>query len=107
MALPYGEFELTRGHGLRRDAKDIPWYRHDLAPLLKNHWVEIKFGDRTCYAQWEDVGPSEVDDFDDVFGTAPNPRNTFDIKAGLDASPAVGITLGWATIKLVLGALRR
>ena len=35
VALPYGEFELTRGHDLRRDAQDIPWYRHDLAPLLR------------------------------------------------------------------------
>ena len=93
VALPYGEFELTRGHDLRRDAKDIPWYRHDVAPLLKNHWVEIKFGDRTCYAQWEDVGPSEVDDFDYVFGAA-NPRNTFGLKAGLDVSPAVWHYLG-------------
>ena len=94
VALPYGEFELTRGHDLRRDAHDIPWYRHGLVPLLKNHWVEIKLGGRTCFAQWQDVGPFEVDDFGYVFGAAPTPRNTFDVKAGLDVSPAVWHYLG-------------
>jgi hypothetical protein len=94
VALPYGEFESTRGYDLRRDAQNIPWYRRDLAPLLKNHWVEIKLGNRTCYAQWQDVGPFEVDDFDYVFGATLNPRNTFDLKAGLDVSPAVWHYLG-------------
>jgi hypothetical protein len=47
-----------------------------------------------CYAQWQDVGPFEVDDFDYVFGATPNPRNTFDLKAGLDVSPAVWHYLG-------------
>jgi hypothetical protein len=94
VALPYGEFELTSGYNLRRDAQNIPWYRRGLAPLLKNHWVAISFGERTCYAQWQDVGPSEVDDFDYVFGAARSPRNTFDLKAGLDVSPAVLHYLG-------------
>ena len=52
------------------------------------HWVVINRGDRTCYAQWEDVGPFEVDDFAFVFGSVKRPRNTFDAKAGLDVSPA-------------------
>jgi hypothetical protein len=94
VALPYGEFALTRGYELRRDAQNIPWYRPGLSPLLKNHWVEIKFGNRTCYAQWQDVGPFEVDDFGYVFGAAPDPRNTFDLKAGLDVSPAIWHYLG-------------
>lgn len=94
VALPYGEFASTGGYELRRDAQNVPWYRRGLAPLLKNHWVEIKRAGRTCYAQWQDVGPFEVDDFDYVFGAAPNPRNTFDVKAGLDVSPAVWGYLG-------------
>ena len=73
MALPFGEFELTRGHDLKPDAQDVPWYRRGIAPLLKNHWVEIKLGDRTCYAQWQDVGPFEVDDFAFVFGDCQEP----------------------------------
>ena len=56
--------------------------------------VEIKLGDRTCYAQWQDVGPGEVDDFAFVFGDAKNPRNSFDAKAGLDVSPAEWHHLG-------------
>jgi len=89
VALPFGEFESTRGHTLKRDAQNVPWYSRGLSPLLKNHWVEIKLGDRTCYAQWQDVGPFKVDDFAFVFGNSKNPANTFDAKAGLDVSPAV------------------
>lgn len=89
VALPYGEFDSTHGNMLRADALNIPWYRHGLTPLLKNRWVEINFSERTCFAQWEDVGPSEVDDFDYVFGRARIPRNTFGLKAGFDVSPAV------------------
>ena len=89
VALPDGEFDSTHGNMLRADALNIPWYRHGLTPILKNRWVEINFAERTCFAQWEDVGPSEVDDFDYVFGRARIPRNTFGLKAGLDVSPAV------------------
>jgi hypothetical protein len=94
VALPYGEFKSGHGYDLRPDAQNIPWYRRHLTPLLKNHWVAVKLADRMCYAQWEDVGPFEVDDFDYVFGAAPTPRNTFDLKAGLDVSPAVWHYLG-------------
>ena len=94
VALPFGEFESTRGYNLKPDAQNIPWYAPGSLPLLKNHWVEIMLGDRTCYAQWQDVGPSEVDDFAFVFGSAKDPRNTFDTKAGLDVSPAVWHYLG-------------
>jgi hypothetical protein len=94
VALPFGEFESESGYELRLDARDIPWYRPGLSPLLKNHWVEINRRDRTCYAQCEDVGPFEVDDFAFVFGNAKRPRNAFDAKAGLDVSPAVWHFLG-------------
>ena len=60
----------------------------------ERHQDEVNRGDRTCYAQWEDVGPLEVDDFAFVFGNAKLPRNTFDAKAGLDVSPAVWRYLG-------------
>jgi hypothetical protein len=92
VALPYGEF--VEESDLKIDARLVPWYRPGLSPLLKNRWVEIRLGDRFCYAQWEDVGPCEEDDFHYVFGMGLLPRNKFDAKAGLDLSPAVWFHLG-------------
>ncbi len=93
VALPYGEF-TEHGDALKHNARHVPWYRSGLDPLLKNRWVEIRRNDRSCFAQWQDVGPCGEDDFDFVFGTAGKPRNTFDAKAGLDVSPAVWHHLG-------------
>jgi hypothetical protein len=92
VALPYGEF--VRDLKLKPEAQNIPWYRRGLSPLLKNRWVKIRRAGRSCYAQWQDVGPCNEDDFDFVFGDANKPRNTFDAKAGLDVSPAVWHFLG-------------
>jgi hypothetical protein len=92
VALPFGEF--IRGNEVKREAQRIPWYRPELSPLLKNRWVEVRRGGRSCYAQWQDVGPNGEDDFDFVFGRGTKPRNTFDAKAGLDMSPAVWNYLG-------------
>jgi hypothetical protein len=64
------------------------------SPLLKNRWIEILLDGRSCFAQWQDVGPCNEDDFAFVFGNATKPRNTFDAKAGLDVSPAVWHYLG-------------
>ena len=92
-ALPYGEFDANGG--LKASARGIPWY-HEPAEnesLLKNHWIEVKYGNKICYAQWEDVGPFEEDDFDYVFGTAL-PANTEGAGAGLDLSPAAWDCLG-------------
>jgi len=92
VALPYGEF--TRGNKLKPRVQNVPWYRHGLSPILKNRWVEIRRKGRSCYAQWQDVGPCNEDDFDFVFGNAAKPSNTFDARAGLDVSPAVWRYLG-------------
>jgi hypothetical protein len=91
VALPDGEF--TEAGDLKRQARDIPWFYSD-SPLLKNHWIEIVLDGRSCFAQWQDVGPCGENDFDFVFGDAVEPLNTFDAKAGLDASPAVWHHLG-------------
>ena len=69
VALPYGEF-TEQGDALKHNARHVPWYRSGLDPLLKNRWVEIRRNDRSCFAQWQDVGPCGEDDFDFVFGTA-------------------------------------
>ena len=92
VALPYGE--LTANDRLKAEARDIPWYRPGLDPLLKNRWVEIRYNGRSCFAQWQDVGPCGEDDFAFVFGDADVPLNTFEAEAGLDVSPAVWHRLG-------------
>lgn len=55
----------------------------------KDRWVEIKVEDgsgRTCYAQWEDVGPLRYDHAEYVFGSQRPDTYT---RAGLDVAPAV------------------
>jgi hypothetical protein len=92
-ALPYGEF--TDSGVVKPDVTRVPWYdpahppRHG-ASILKNRWIEITHGDCTAYAQWQDVGPFETDDWAYVFGDA-KPRES---RAGLDLSPATAAALG-------------
>jgi hypothetical protein len=92
-ALPYGDRD--ENENLKESIKLIPWYRNISKDesILKNIWIEIKYKNKTCYAQWEDVGPFETDDFNYVFGTS-SPKNTFGVAAGLDVSPAVWDCLG-------------
>src|SRR5215469_12059582 len=92
VALPYGE---TDDNGaLKESAKMIPGYGTDQTPITKNRWVEIRRKGKSCFAQWQDVGPYEADDFDWVFGDSTRPKNTFGLKAGLDISPAAAQYLG-------------
>lgn len=53
----------------------------------------IRYGNRVCYAQWEDCGPFQTDDVEYVFGNA-RPSNGKNNGAGLDISPAVRDYLG-------------
>lgn len=92
-ALPYGEF--TDAGTVRADVIRVPWYDPADPPqhgrsILKNRWIEVRSGDRTAYAQWEDVGPFQTDDADYVFGHA-RPKEP---RAGLDLSPATAAALG-------------
>ncbi len=53
----------------------------------KDRWVWIKNAQgRSCFAQWEDVGPLRYDHAEYVFG---NDRPNTYTRAGLDVSPAV------------------
>ncbi len=94
-ALPYNDFKS----GKRRvDAKEVvPWAGEKqwgkTESMCKNHWIKITRGEKTCYAQWEDVGPFKTDDADYVFGTA-QPKNKSNKHAGLDLSPAAANYLG-------------
>lgn len=56
--------------------------------VCKNNWIEISNSGKTCYAQWQDVGPIFTDDYDYVFG-GQAPRAHRNDMAGLDVSPAI------------------
>lgn len=96
VALPYND--LARGGGHRAEASEvIPWfwrdYRGDGISVCKGRWVAIHARGSVCYAQWEDVGPFEVDHWQYVFGSDA-PRPNLNNAAGVDVSPAVRDFLG-------------
>jgi len=96
IALPYNDvvdYNTTKSSAKNR----IPWFKQRFAregkSVLKGVWLAIRYGNRICYAQWEDCGPFETDDVDYVFGSS-RPRNTSNNGAGIDVSPAVRDYLG-------------
>lgn len=91
IALPYND--VAKGGVHRPEAsRVIPWfwerYRGDGISVCKGRWVAVHHKGRVCYAQWEDVGPFEVDHWQYVFGNE-NPRPNRNKGAGIDLSPAV------------------
>lgn len=91
IALPYND--VAKGGVHRPEAsKVIPWfwesYRGDGISVCKDRWLAIHHKGRVCYAQWEDVGPFEVDHWQYVFG-GESPRPNRNQAAGIDLSPAV------------------
>ena len=89
VALPYNDY--TDEGEKKEISKQIPWYtgaEPEEYSIMKNKWVEIKYGENTCYGQIEDTGPYEEDDFEYVFGTS-QPKNQVGAKAGIDISPAL------------------
>lgn len=91
IALPYNDVQKGGTH--RAEAYQvIPWfweaYRGDGISVCKDRWVEIHHSGKVCYAQWEDVGPFEVDHWQYVFGNE-SPRPNRNQSAGIDLSPAV------------------
>jgi hypothetical protein len=91
IALPYND--VAPGGVHRPEAAEvIPWfwerYQGDGISVCKGRWLAIHHQGRVCFAQWEDVGPFEVDHFGYVFGNeAPRPNRNKN--AGIDVSPAV------------------
>ena len=81
VALPFAE--VDRDGNLKEAAKRIPGFGEGREPLTRNRWVEIRYKGKSCYAQWQDVGPFGEDDFDWVFGDAQKPKNREGLKAGL------------------------
>lgn len=92
VALPYGE--ISDSDTVKPDVDQVPWYAGQQLSrgrsILKNRWVEVRSGDRTAYAQWEDVGPFNEDDPAYVFGDA----EPTEARAGIDLSPATAAALG-------------
>ena len=96
VALPYNDVASQGGHKSEA-AKVIPWFAR-LNPesgktVCKGRWLQIYRGGRSCFAQWEDCGPWDTDDWEYVFGTKP-PKTKQNGSAGLDLSPAVRDYLG-------------
>ena len=102
VALPFNDFDAQGVH--KSDlASYVPWASGQDDPansLLKNRWIKIRKGDKTAYAQWEDVGPFGEDDWPYVFSSSA-PRNAINQHAGLDVSPAVRDYLALADIDQV------
>jgi hypothetical protein len=77
--------------------KWIPWYKtpargQRYVSQCKGRWLQIRTPNgKSCFAQWEDVGPIRYDYASYVFG---NDRPREFNKAGLDVSPAVRDYLG-------------
>jgi hypothetical protein len=88
VALPYDD--MTEGGATKASAAIIPWFvKRGSKSILKNRWIAVRANDRTCYAQWQDVGPFVTDDAAYVFGTATEPKNRQIAGAGIDLSPAM------------------
>jgi len=92
VALPFNDFD-DNGKKKPNLDKIIPWYMPTYQSLMKNRWVKITHNGKTAYAQIEDAGPNEYDDYKYVFGNS-EPINTFGAHAGIDVSPAVKTYLG-------------
>lgn len=96
VALPYND---VAGWGAHKPeaSKVIPWFSQ-LNPepgktVCKGRWVQIFWKGRSCFAQWEDCGPWETDDWEFVFGSKP-PKTKQNGSAGIDLSPAIRDYLG-------------
>lgn len=92
VALPFNDIAFPK-----KSREYVPWwseadYKKDrLESQCKGRWVMIKFNNRVCFAQWEDVGPLRYDHAEYVFGEERPTRHS---RAGLDVSPAVRDYLG-------------
>jgi len=92
IALPYNDI-ASKGYTHKKEApKVISWY-HDafkskFKSVCKGKWIAIKYGNKTCYAQWEDCGPFYTNDYEYVF-LGKQPKKNRNSNAGIDLSPAV------------------
>jgi len=89
-ALPYND--MRQGRLKPETNRIIPWYKDEYTSqrnsVCKGRWIAIEHNGKTCYAQWEDVGPFRHDHAGYVFGNE-KPMPNRNKAAGLDVSPAV------------------
>ena len=107
--LPYDDVNDDLGFAWRGEV--VPWARDPgYAPhvddrtfsLMKNRWVEIRHGDRTCFGQIADAGPANYHDTAYVFGTDDaRPATTEFRGAGMDVSPALNACLHLAGLDML------
>ena len=94
-ALPYND--VVNGQFKPEAPLVIPWFERAYMgqgqSVCWHHWIAIRKGNRTCYAQWEDVGPFRQDHFQYVFGNE-RPKPNANHGAGLNVSPAIRDYLG-------------
>ena len=99
IALPYNDV-IDSGTTKTEARTRIPWFKQKFSrsgkSVCEGQWLAIRFGNRVCYAQWEDCGPFVTDDVEYVFGNA-RPKNSQNNGAGIDVSPAVRDYLGLGT----------
>jgi hypothetical protein len=93
VALPFNDLAFP---DKARDWVPRSWHRPNedgkQVSACKDRWICIKNANgRSCYAQWEDVGPLRSDHAEYVFGEDRPDTYT---RAGLDISPAVAQYLG-------------
>jgi hypothetical protein len=93
VALPFNDLAFP---DKARDWVPRGWHRPPedgkQVSACKDRWVWIKNANgRSCFAQWEDVGPLRSDHAEYVFGDERPDTYT---RAGLDVSPAVADYLG-------------
>jgi len=93
VALPFNDLAFP---DKARDWVPRNWHRPPQdgkqVSACKDRWVWIKNANgRSCFAQWEDVGPLRYDHAEYVFGDERPDTYT---RAGLDISPAVAQYLG-------------
>lgn len=96
IALPYNDVINHQAHKSEA-SRVIPWFMR-MSPepgktVCKGKWVQIYYKSRSCYAQWEDCGPWETDDWEYVFGSKP-PKTKQNGAAGIDLSPSIRDYLG-------------
>ncbi len=97
VALPYNDIS-PHGLGHKSEAaKVIWWYKREFKTkyrsVCKGRWIAIRKGDKVCYAQWEDCGPFETNDWAYVF-QGKKPKKNKNGNAGIDLSPAIRDYLG-------------
>ena len=92
VALPFNDIAFPK-----KSRKWVYWWdegrfqKDRFESQCKGRWIMIRFNNKVCYAQWEDVGPLRYDHAEYVFGEE---LPTSHSRAGLDVSPAVRDYLG-------------